>query len=148
METKSQGHNAYQSCAHPGMEKAHECTPHFHTNTLKIAQWCVVHIGGCLEDTLFPAAFLFYFLFPKTLCLVSPEWSSPKQEPALRTLIPGATSWKSQSNLQNCSRDHQVSRDKKISELKGIPMNVSDNLREPDLPVEKPKAKQTGSKIT
>ena len=27
-------------------------------------------------------------------------------------------------------------------------MNVSDNLREPDLPVEKPKAKQIGSKIT
>lgn len=71
METKRQGHNAYQSCAHPGMEKAHECTPHFHTNTLKIAQWCVVHIGGCLEDTLFPAAFPFYFLFPKTSSCVS-----------------------------------------------------------------------------
>lgn len=71
METKCQGHNAYQSCAHPGMEKAHECTPHFHTSTLETAQWCVVHIGGCLEDTLFPVSLLFYFLFPKTPSCVS-----------------------------------------------------------------------------
>lgn len=41
-----------------------------------------------------------------------------------------------------------MSRDNEISELKRFPMKVSDNLREPDLPVEKPKAKQTGSKIT